>query len=500
MKKTLWMASLIAPASVFLMPVRAGAERNNINPPTIWTWVFPLCTVEDEAGNQIEQLEFGKKATFVAESKYALSSSVEWTYRANASSPASQKIWEKRWVSGVVCTADVEIVTAAMAAERGWTDLGVRASALAVNFDGAAAFIVDPPIPVGCCACAKGQCDQPGGTKSTHVSGLQAQMSFGHGGALGLMPNAEFTDVNRAMAIEGLAAICNKIAQKTPEQFPSPEGVAAMEPLPDSRAGQTLRFVPLSEAGLPDANGIYDLSGAVSSNWISMERIGQPLDEDSTAPYAYEIRRASGNLVEREVCVPVPPVSPDPALSAPLRKGAWNVWTYKEEGETSTLLQRTVNTRSLTDTTLTESYTVLDGEGATLHVSELRTTYLPGFQTIQTVTRVRDPGPAGRNETTTTQYYTNPAETNRYGKEYRTVRPDGSWTEYDYDNQGRVSVRQQGLLDAEAGGASSATTYGYTAVDVADDGTFPDRPRTVVRSIDGVEVSRTYTSALTTPA
>ena len=95
-------------------------------------------------------------------------------------------------------------------------------------------------------------------------------------------------------------------------------------------------------------------------------------------------------------------------------------------------------------------------------------------------------GFGGVTRTTSWTYYTSGGGT---GKVKTSLSPTGLLTEYAYDSAGReTSVRRSGLdMMAEV------TTYSYTSVDPADIVPPVDtRPRTVIKTLDGVECERTY--------
>ena len=110
------------------------------------------------------------------------------------------------------------------------------------------------------------------------------------------------------------------------------------------------------------------------------------------------------------------------------------------------------------------------------------------------VAEVNDPD--GAAMTTTNTYYTNPAEAGRYARLKTVLNADGSWVRYDYDGTGRTieEVRPFGDSPPTAANAQArVTTYSYAPVDANDTPALGDqRPRTIVETALGREVSRTY--------
>ncbi len=95
-------------------------------------------------------------------------------------------------------------------------------------------------------------------------------------------------------------------------------------------------------------------------------------------------------------------------------------------------------------------------------------------------------GFGGLTRTTGWTYYTSGGG---MGKVKTSLSPAGLLTEYAYDAEGREqSIRRSG-----PGMAAEATTYSYAPVDPSDAACFVDaRPRTVVKTLDGVECERIY--------
>jgi RHS repeat-associated protein len=110
------------------------------------------------------------------------------------------------------------------------------------------------------------------------------------------------------------------------------------------------------------------------------------------------------------------------------------------------------------------------------------------------VAEVNDPD--GAAMTTTNTYYTNPAEMGRYSRLKTVLNSDGSWERYDYDATGRMIEKVSPFGDSPPTALNAqarVTTYSYAPVDPNDTAVLGDqRPRTIVETALGQEVSRTY--------
>ena len=105
-------------------------------------------------------------------------------------------------------------------------------------------------------------------------------------------------------------------------------------------------------------------------------------------------------------------------------------------------------------------------------------------------------------------YYEDETDTNQYGRLFRVHYPDGGWVRYSYDERGRTTSVVQPVADASPTAGidrCSATVYVYAGDPALAALNFPaddvealndTRPRLVVETILGHEVSRTYTAYL----
>jgi YD repeat-containing protein len=104
--------------------------------------------------------------------------------------------------------------------------------------------------------------------------------------------------------------------------------------------------------------------------------------------------------------------------------------------------------------------------------------------------------PEGANLATNYTYYENSGQTGKYGRQKSVQNPDGSWETYDYDAQGRMTVKVMSYNDAAFGSDASsakAVYFSYTSHDAADVPADNDnRPRTVETKILGTTVSKSY--------
>jgi len=104
--------------------------------------------------------------------------------------------------------------------------------------------------------------------------------------------------------------------------------------------------------------------------------------------------------------------------------------------------------------------------------------------------------PDGANLMTTNEYYEESAETGRYMRVKSRIEPDGSWTTWDYDDEGRKTVEIKPFENSafnSSSNAARATLYSYTPVD-EDDDLIPNdrRPRTKTEMALGEVVGRTF--------
>ncbi|HMP90393.1 MAG TPA: hypothetical protein PJ991_09335, partial [Kiritimatiellia bacterium] len=105
--------------------------------------------------------------------------------------------------------------------------------------------------------------------------------------------------------------------------------------------------------------------------------------------------------------------------------------------------------------------------------------------------------PDGDALTSTTEYYSDPMNPGSEGKVKKVIDSSGSWTRYEYDNDGRITHTVRGWLDAGENAANELaryTEYTYEAVDSQDSELPGDarKPRVVTEYIEDIPVSRTY--------
>ncbi len=140
-----------------------------------------------------------------------------------------------------------------------------------------------------------------------------------------------------------------------------------------------------------------------------------------------------------------------------------------------------------------ETVTVREASGAV--VRQAKTVYddlICGERVTQTIE-----DPTGVALTTTRTYYTNPADTVRFGQPASLQNPDGSWQVFDYDSQGRLSKVLASWKDVALTAATESncrrTESSYTPVDQNDDGTYRHgAPRTVSEYVEGDLVRRVW--------
>ncbi|MDE0838798.1 MAG: hypothetical protein OSB41_07045, partial [Kiritimatiellae bacterium] len=155
-----------------------------------------------------------------------------------------------------------------------------------------------------------------------------------------------------------------------------------------------------------------------------------------------------------------------------------------------------VSVRSTTDIT--------DPDSLAEHLSrvdEVNRTFDWGEELIE-----RQVGPDGADPLASYfEYYDDPTDTNNYSRPYLTQGPYGDWTRFQYDAEGRETLIVRGFLDAPSTSSVSqcrATILHYAGdtqlashnYPVGDDvQRFNDRrPRMIIETLLGQEISRTY--------
>lgn len=149
--------------------------------------------------------------------------------------------------------------------------------------------------------------------------------------------------------------------------------------------------------------------------------------------------------------------------------------------ETEVISGDTVRTRTLKD----EFGTV---------VSVTQTTYRDYAWGREIVAEVADPD--GDALTTNYTYY-DTIGTNGYGKLKNVTNPDGSWTRYGYNADGKIIREITPWLDSPVGSSESSSRViynDYTPVHASDteDDLYEFSPRTVTEKIQGTTVAKTY--------
>lgn len=188
-------------------------------------------------------------------------------------------------------------------------------------------------------------------------------------------------------------------------------------------------------------------------------------------------------------------------------------WTLSKGDGTATLVENSL--RSSWDeahTLETRVREIRDGEDAlAARTTETRFSFSWGIKPVATAVAV-DSNEANDLVTSRWYYDTEAGDyartttvTAAVGKLAARTNPDGSWALYEYDSDGRMTLRVrpwkdlawssvQALSPASAATAGRATTFSYTSVDTTNDTPIEgdSRPRTVTESIAGTTVSRTY--------
>ncbi len=331
-------------------------------------------------------------------------------------------------------------------------------------------------IYVGCPSCGAGFCDTSCGTGEAGMGSIDLHINLGagQGGAAAgqLFIRSEQPDASLYTPAGLFLSTTTNEIQPRYDDNKLLRQVMAAETLADIRVidgnAYTINFYrPKDVAG--EANGLYTLSGSAAP--FAVWRIENPNPGTVTQLNVTETRdgKIRENLYFWDAQI-----------------GAWSL--SKANG--TQLLSRTEE-KSDPNRTVTE--TIKDSHGNIS--SRTRTTYRKfewGEEIVQTVV---DPG--GAALTTTTEYYSDPAQTGSYSRIKSQTNPNGSWQRYEYDAQGRKTLEITPWLDSPAGAPAAsarAVAYSYEPVDSADSSDPSDtyRPRTITETILGQVVGKTY--------
>ncbi|MDZ4200503.1 MAG: RHS repeat domain-containing protein, partial [Kiritimatiellia bacterium] len=346
------------------------------------------------------------------------------------------------------------------------------------------------PNPIGgSSGCGGASCFNPiiGGSTKTGTFTPSATISLGNadtlidppGGQVTLHPTVDRSGV-RAITMLAPEGIEEKIHPENGNvQIRSADGVTLIVTT-DNGARKLMQFYPQSQVGSPDEHGFYALSGD-APRWISMERV----DSITNAAYGFLIKNGSGSLTEETLYTPS-----DTEWDATQGDGTVDQRNYR-----TNLGPENIPPRKQTITKIKEPDT-----GTDVLIYERDREYLPDQLTLLQDDRILRSENGALVERL--EFYSNPLETNTFRRVKRkskgvlhpiTRAVTGSWVEYDYDDLRRRAVKRSGVLDSESVEDARAFHYDYSPVDGSDNGSqYPHSPRTIVQTLGGVEVSRTY--------
>ena len=106
-------------------------------------------------------------------------------------------------------------------------------------------------------------------------------------------------------------------------------------------------------------------------------------------------------------------------------------------------------------------------------------------------------------------FYEDPLQPSRYARQAWARQPDGNFTWYEYDAEGRVAMEARAWKDVDVPvlesnalmASASVTLFDFTPVDSLDDGSAqPRKPRTIIALAAGVVVSKTLYSFVSDPS
>ncbi len=173
-------------------------------------------------------------------------------------------------------------------------------------------------------------------------------------------------------------------------------------------------------------------------------------------------------------------------------------WSLQEGNGLRTAARRETTDISRKERAVAETVRNVSGEVA----SATRTVFRDFGRGESVVEETVDPD--GAALTTTYEYFEDSSLEGSFGKVKSVERPDGSWTKYLYDDEGRIASETSSWLDLAAGATSASArtvVYDYEPVDPndAESERNADSPRTVVEYIEGKAVSRTFHSYMEQP-
>ncbi len=147
--------------------------------------------------------------------------------------------------------------------------------------------------------------------------------------------------------------------------------------------------------------------------------------------------------------------------------------------------------------TRTVTRTVEDGTGDIAAVTQTTYKEINGLYGLleEIVEEVVDP--SGAALTTTTEWYEDPQDIGNFGHIKSVTNPDGSWTRYTYDTEGRMATAASSWLDQPITAADvdvRVMTYEYTVQDGSDSNLTQDdrKARQITETIEGETVSKTF--------
>ncbi len=332
-------------------------------------------------------------------------------------------------------------------------------------------------IFVGCPACENGECDALPGNGFVTLSSIDVGISLGPGAggqAAGHLFIRSGKPDERLATPAGL--FLSSVGNETVARYGEDQSlrqVMAPEALADIRVvdanGYGIYFYRPEEI-IGEQNGLYQIAAGAVPSCI----------------WTVENPTSAGGPTQLKVVETRDGKAKEHLYTWDSEQASWNL--SKANGA-----QRLARSEEKNGDLRTVTETIKDRYGNI--ASKTRTTYRTfewGEEIVQTIV-----DPDGAALATTTEYYTDKAQTGSYGRIARRIDPDGSWYRIEYDDQGRPSVEITPYLDSPPDSPAEqacARYYDYTPLNSTDSDTAADRhtARTVAETIAGQVVAKTY--------
>ncbi|MBI2442158.1 MAG: hypothetical protein HYV35_12405 [Lentisphaerae bacterium] len=232
-----------------------------------------------------------------------------------------------------------------------------------------------------------------------------------------------------------------------------------------------IRVFSRESVGDQDSNGWYTV--AAGTQPLAEYRIERPAAETSTVTTLWVTRTAGGQSIRN-------------TFQVGAGADGYPEWVLTRADGARVERLQTVETGD----GRVKTYTVEEGDGRVVHKKRLEDQRFDwGWERVRETT-----DPDGAALTQQIAYYDEGGATGAYGHVRQTIKADGAWVRYEYDEWERRTKDIRSWLDAPVGAAENqarVTVYDYAPVDPLDTG-LGASPRAIVESIAGVPVGKTY--------